>query len=97
VLEDDLEAFAKALDQFSELGFKAREIRAQGPAVRDTIGAMKSIVPCVGMSSMGPLVYTLSRGSVTHTLPTLPPGTVILGQARIASEGFKVSNAQSSS
>ena len=61
VLEEDLEGFGESLRAFSALGFKAREISAQSPAVSDIMSALREVAPCVGMSSMGPLIFTLTK------------------------------------
>jgi beta-ribofuranosylaminobenzene 5'-phosphate synthase len=93
VLEDNLETFGAALDRFAMLGFKAREIQAQEPTVMEVMTMLRGIAPCVGMSSMGPLVFALSRVPIISRIPTLPAGTIIMGQSAIATEGFRVQDA----
>jgi beta-ribofuranosylaminobenzene 5'-phosphate synthase len=91
VLEGDLETFGDALHQFSGLGFKAREISEQGTAVLTTIAALREVAPCVGMSSMGPLVFAITRDSILERLPRLPIGTCVIGEASGAETGFGIS------
>jgi beta-ribofuranosylaminobenzene 5'-phosphate synthase len=90
VLERDLEAFGDALHQFSDLGFKSREISEQGTAVNSTIAALREVAPCVGMSSMGPLVFAITKGSILESMPQLPSGTSVIGETTGAERGFEV-------
>lgn len=90
LLERDLDQFGDALYAFSKLGFKAREITAQGKAVTDTIAALQTVAPCVGMSSMGPLVYAITNNTILDKLPALPLGTLVIGDTVCARSGFKI-------
>jgi beta-ribofuranosylaminobenzene 5'-phosphate synthase len=93
LLEGDLETLGKALARFSALGFKAREIAEQDPAVAGTISALQNIAPCVGMSSMGPLVFCITEDTILDKIPELPNGTSVLGETTSKSTGFKISYA----
>ena len=89
ILEGDLEAFGDSLHQFSALGFKSREISDQGAAVISTITALRQIAPCVGMSSMGPLVFAITKGSILNSMPELPTGASVIGETIGAEAGFE--------
>jgi beta-ribofuranosylaminobenzene 5'-phosphate synthase len=94
VMENDIYAFGAAMAEFIGLGFKAREISNQSPGVSKLIADLSRISPCVGMSSMGPLVFTVSDGPLAG-IASIDPTVTILGVTRIASSGFQVSHAES--
>lgn len=89
VIENDLGRFGAYLDSFNALGFKAREIAYQNPVVAATMAALRHVAPCVGMSSLGPLVFCISTTSVLPHLPPLPDGTTIIGETRCTNAGFR--------
>jgi beta-ribofuranosylaminobenzene 5'-phosphate synthase len=88
--EGNLSVFGEALHQFSGLGFKAREITEQGGPVADTISALRDIALCVGMSSMGPLVFAITEHNIVDCMPDLPFGTTIIGETVAAGTGFRI-------
>ncbi len=58
IIEDDIEAFGRAVNHIQTLGFKKREVQLQSQAVRDVITLMQeSGAYGAGMSSFGPVVY----------------------------------------
>ncbi len=58
IIEDDIEAFGRAVNHIQTLGFKKREVQLQRQAVRDVITLMQeSGAYGAGMSSFGPVVY----------------------------------------
>lgn len=62
VINADLELLRTGISRISELGFKKREIEGQSDDVRALIANLLSYRGCaVGMSSMGPLVYAITR------------------------------------
>lgn len=90
-IESDLEEFGHLLDAFSTRGLKAREISNQGVQVAECMTALRAIAPCVGMSSMGPLVFAISHSELPATAQ-LPEGTVFLGRTVIADRGWATSD-----
>jgi beta-ribofuranosylaminobenzene 5'-phosphate synthase len=60
VATDDLTLLEAALEDFHRLGFKARELAVQPPAVRHLYAAIRRLALPVGMSSMGPLLYVVT-------------------------------------
>jgi beta-ribofuranosylaminobenzene 5'-phosphate synthase len=88
-IEDDLETFGSLLSRFSTVGMKAREIEHQSSGVRECLATLQNAAPCVGMSSMGPLVFTISRTDLVD-IPRLPPGTEMLGSTGIANKGRRL-------
>lgn len=92
VIDKDLVTFGKVLKTFSTLGLKAREVAEQGPVVRETITALENVSSCVGMSSMGPLIFAITTASIANLLPNLPRGTKVLAETYGARDGFKVSH-----
>jgi beta-RFAP synthase len=58
VIEEDLEQFGEAINDFQNYGFKKCEISLQSPVITDIIDAMRDAGAAgVGMSSFGPVVY----------------------------------------
>jgi len=58
IIENDIEAFGRAVNHIQTLGFKKREVQLQSQAVRDVISLMQeSGAYGAGMSSFGPVVY----------------------------------------
>jgi beta-ribofuranosylaminobenzene 5'-phosphate synthase len=92
VIDDDLATFGKSLKNFSSFGLKAREISGQGDLVSATIASLERVSPCVGMSSMGPLVFAITTSSILNRMPALPPGARIITETRGAKNGFKASD-----
>ena len=90
IIEDDLDEFGAGLDRLSAIGLKGREISNQPETVRRAISALRKYAPCVGMSSMGPLVFAISRQPLSDSLTDLPPGTQYLGTTSFAREGHTV-------
>jgi beta-ribofuranosylaminobenzene 5'-phosphate synthase len=62
VLTDDLDLLATTLIAIHRVGFKRRELEGQSPDVRDLLARLHAMPNCpAGMSSMGPLVYVVTR------------------------------------
>ncbi|HOJ95425.1 MAG TPA: beta-ribofuranosylaminobenzene 5'-phosphate synthase [Methanospirillum sp.] len=58
VIEEDLEQFGEAINEFQNYGFKKCEISLQPPVIMDTMDAMRDAGAAgAGMSSFGPVVY----------------------------------------
>jgi beta-ribofuranosylaminobenzene 5'-phosphate synthase len=87
VIEKDLNQLGQALERFQSIGFKAREIDAQSPETRACISALKDRAPCVGLSSMGPLVFTISSSPLGDTGAA---SAWKIGETTVASSGFEV-------
>jgi beta-ribofuranosylaminobenzene 5'-phosphate synthase len=89
VAENNLDEFGKSLAKFISLGFKSREIRNQSPNVRQLLQTLSEQVPCVGMSSMGPLIYCITDGPMSDV--ALPPTDVqVIGKTKANNHGFRV-------
>jgi beta-ribofuranosylaminobenzene 5'-phosphate synthase len=59
--ELDLPLLRRTLTQLHSLGFKRRELAAQAESVRQLYRSVRAVESCaVGMSSLGPLIYTVS-------------------------------------
>lgn len=58
VVEEDLEQFGEAINEFQNYGFKKCELRLQPPVIREIMDAMIDAGAAgAGMSSFGPVVY----------------------------------------
>ncbi|GIF67792.1 hypothetical protein Ais01nite_58270 [Asanoa ishikariensis] len=90
VIDADIDSFGRAIDRFSQLGLKAREIAAQPSALRDLIARLRDHVPCVGMSSMGPVVYAISDGPLDDSA-LAEVGVKLFNRAKGSNEGYTVS------
>jgi beta-ribofuranosylaminobenzene 5'-phosphate synthase len=91
----DLRQLRQALVSMHSLGFKARELRTQPSNVRALYRTLLAIPGvAVGMSSMGPLIYAVSR---VNDIPSLSALRQIasdrdvncLGLVRCANRGFR--------
>lgn len=61
VVTGDLALLRSSLAGIHSVGFKRREVEAQGDAVREVLLEVSDLESCaVGMSSMGPLIYVVS-------------------------------------
>jgi beta-ribofuranosylaminobenzene 5'-phosphate synthase len=62
VLTDDLHLLSQTLKAIHQVGFKRREVKGQSLATQDLLSRLQAIQGCAsGMSSMGPLVYAITR------------------------------------
>lgn len=60
VIEEDLEQFGEALNDFQKYGFKRCELGLQPPVIHEIIDAMRDAGAAgAGMSSFGPVVYAV--------------------------------------
>jgi beta-ribofuranosylaminobenzene 5'-phosphate synthase len=62
----DFETFISSLNALQKVGFKAREVAAQPATVSTLLQELSEIPMCgVGMSSMGPLLFAITKDAVT--------------------------------
>lgn len=59
LMEADFDTFAVCLQRFQSVGFKAAEIAHQGGRVSSLMRGLQRLTPAVGMSSLGPLVFSI--------------------------------------
>lgn len=60
IIEEDLEQFGEALNDFQKYGFKKCELGLQPPVIHEIIDAMRDAGAAgAGMSSFGPVVYAV--------------------------------------
>lgn len=93
LIEGNLEDFGEALHAYSQLGFKAREISQHGNYVIDTMTALRKVSPCVGMSSMGPLVFAITKDRIPPEMQDLLPNATILRETVCSTSGYRVNYA----
>jgi beta-ribofuranosylaminobenzene 5'-phosphate synthase len=97
VIDDDLDAFGDALQRLSRLGLKSREITNQGPQVAYAMTRLREIVPCVGMSSMGPLLFAISRDEPPIEFLGLHEELGYMGCTLAANQGYRARHDESRS
>jgi beta-ribofuranosylaminobenzene 5'-phosphate synthase len=85
IVEEDLEAFGRAVNAIQEVGFKKRELDLQ-PVAREVMGIMRDAgAPCAGMSSFGPTAYAVTDAPdkvASAVRRSCPDCTVIETKAR---------------
>lgn len=92
IVEEDLDAFGKAVNRIQALGFKRREVELQPPVVRNTIRYMRDNgASGAGISSFGPVIFGIVenrkagealRAEVRKVLDESVGGDVFLTGAR---------------
>jgi beta-ribofuranosylaminobenzene 5'-phosphate synthase len=66
VIEEDLEQFGEAINEFQNYGFKQCEIALQPPVILEIMDAMKNAGAAgVGMSSFGPTIYAVCDSKIS--------------------------------
>jgi beta-ribofuranosylaminobenzene 5'-phosphate synthase len=85
IVEEDLDAFGRAVNAIQEVGFKKRELDLQ-PVAREVMGIMRDAgAPCAGMSSFGPTAYAVTDApdkAASAVRRSCPDCTVIVTKAR---------------
>lgn len=67
VIEEDLEQFGEAINEFQKVGFKKCELSLQPPVILDIMNAMRDAGAAgAGMSSFGPVVYGVCDSKVNE-------------------------------
>ncbi|MBI2710058.1 MAG: hypothetical protein HYX34_10235 [Actinobacteria bacterium] len=93
---EDFSAFAEALVEMQQVGFKAREVCAQSTPVRELLRELTHLPrSAAGMSSMGPLLFAVSDGTDPsiheRAEATAKAGSAtVLGTFRFRNAGFEV-------
>ncbi len=82
IITEDLDLFGKAVDALQSVGFKKIENDIQGLEVKEVMRVVKSVVGFAGLSSMGPLVYTVVESDKVRMVKSKIE--------RMVPEGFKV-------
>ena len=59
-IDGDLGLFQTSIADFQEMEWKRAEIQSLGRGFEDVFSSLKGDVPCIGMSSMGPLLYCVN-------------------------------------
>lgn len=67
LIEEDLEQFGEAINEFQKVGFKKCELSLQPPVILDIMNAMRDAGAAgAGMSSFGPVVYGVCDSKVNE-------------------------------
>lgn len=80
--------------RFQSIGFKSREIRAQGAPVAEILADLRSLPrAAVGMSSMGPVVFAISDREDAPTAERInrvgdDHGAISLGTFAMSNDGY---------
>ncbi len=82
VITKDLSLFQRAVNMIQQIGFKRVENEIQSPEVKKLIEKVREITGMAGLSSMGPLVYTVVHKDVVRIMKKRV--------AEIVPEGFEV-------
>ena len=65
LVEKDLESFGQSINQIQNTGFKKIEVGLQTPQVRDLMSLCKKYSYGVGLSSFGPVIYSIPKDEKT--------------------------------
>jgi beta-ribofuranosylaminobenzene 5'-phosphate synthase len=96
VIEDDLHTFRESLAEFHTTGFKRRELMAQTEGTKNLFHQLEEETSAaVGMSSLGPLIYTACTASDERTLQDVQVraarnGASMLGVFPARNTGYEV-------
>lgn len=88
LLGQDLDAFGHFMTEFQSRGLKRLEIDRQHSSVRSLLQSMRTVYPCVAMSSMGPALVGIREK--VGGVPKLAGGTVPSITTRVDGEGVRL-------
>ncbi len=88
LLDQDLEAFGAFMAEFQARGLKRLEIDEQDGSVRNLMQTMRSVYPCVAMSSMGPALVGIRKTASRR--PKLVGATMPCVTTRVDDEGVRL-------
>lgn len=90
VIENDLQSFAHSLQAFQKIGFKAAEIAAQSPTVRNLMNILWDQKFAAGLSSFGPLVFVFHEStSAPEPGRHFPKEITRIGPFSVNNKGFE--------
>jgi beta-ribofuranosylaminobenzene 5'-phosphate synthase len=95
VLTEDLILLSRALKAIHKVGFKRRELDGQSLPTQDLLSRLQAIQGCAsGMSSMGPLVYAITReaGRAVDQVRSVASETsvTLVGVASGSNSGYRI-------